>query len=443
MKVNLQVNDDTESAQVENNVDTSTAENEFLNMDEEEEPSEPRVTSSDDVTMGLTREAQLDEINLPGERPQPTMSVIDEEEERTRESEDGNQVNNQDLHEQDSETNNDSLQGSSSNTHTSENAPNVVRSPMLLLEDVSQILDRYSLEDKSPNRTKRRSKSKAPENGAEANKETVLLLPRLILERITVKGCKTSKASFHTSTPSRSPSSKSTNEKEQNCVKSVSETSGNESEDTLGYRHTHDGQMVETEDTPRSRESSEKFFMRLLGEDPLEGPSWLFDSHNKPRQGRIADEILERKRRSSSLRIKAQLGECSKHLDLKFQKAAKHRGSQGSPFATPPRKSGPRTPETSKADGNAVVSIHQSRDYQEPSPLGSSHRRKASATSTTERLPRSDKSQRIDTEAPSQRPRRRAATAAIQALKEQSNAKKARNDGPNNHVNPHSKNSKR
>merc|ERR1712172_162561 len=116
--------------------------------------------------------------------------------------------------------------------------------------------------------------------------ETVLLFPRLVLERIRL-------------TPSTRPSSRRQSEDSSNRAQSPVQGSS-----TIPQQ---------APDTPRSRESFEDFTRRIGGLDPMEGPSWLFSDaeiNNGPRQTKSRDE----KRKENSL--KARLSSASRKLSI-------------------------------------------------------------------------------------------------------------------------------
>jgi len=116
--------------------------------------------------------------------------------------------------------------------------------------------------------------------------ETVLLFPRLVLERIRL-------------TPSTRPSSRRQSEDSSNRAPSPVQGSS-----TIPQQ---------APDTPRSRESFEDFTRRIGGLDPMEGPSWLFSDaeiNNGPRQTKSRDE----KRKENSL--KARLSSASRKLSI-------------------------------------------------------------------------------------------------------------------------------
>merc|ERR1712166_1068425 len=115
--------------------------------------------------------------------------------------------------------------------------------------------------------------------------ETVLLFPRLVLERIRL-------------TPTTRPSSRRQSEDSSNRAPSPVQGSS-----TIPQQ---------APDTPRSRESFEDFTRRSFL-DPMEGPSWLFsdaDINNGPRQTKSRDE----KRKENSL--KARLSSASRKLSI-------------------------------------------------------------------------------------------------------------------------------
>jgi len=121
--------------------------------------------------------------------------------------------------------------------------------------------------------------------------ETVLLFPRLVLERIRL-------------TPTRSSSiasrRQSTGEEVPN--RTPSPTPG-----------TSTTSAQQEPDSPRTRESFEDFTRRMGSLDPMEGPSWLFsdnDINNGPKQTKSRDE----KRKENSL--KARLSSASRKLSI-------------------------------------------------------------------------------------------------------------------------------
>jgi len=120
--------------------------------------------------------------------------------------------------------------------------------------------------------------------------ETVLLFPRLVLERIRLTPTRPS------SIGSRRPS--------------AGEEVPNRTPSPVPGTSTATPQQAP--DTPRSRESFEDFTRRMGSLDPMEGPSWLFsdDINNGPRQTKSRDE----KRKENSL--KARFSSASRKLSI-------------------------------------------------------------------------------------------------------------------------------
>ena len=208
------------------------------------------------------------------------------------------------------------------------------------------------------------------------------------------------------------------------------------------------------DETPKGRESSGEFARRLMA-DPLEGPSWLFADDEQQEQpeagGRLAKEIMARKQRSSSIALKAKVGDCSRKLQLvddedhdgrgeKSKKTvqfeeANDTGSTVDVFATP---TGPVTPEedggSSSARTTPIISSpsHQASSSASTTPMeaGSSTPSTAASTPCPEDEAIGDPRPSLDDDGGAARPRRRAAAAASSSLKEPAlNKKMSRGPG--------------
>ena len=140
--------------------------------------------------------------------------------------------------------------------------------------------------------------------------ETVLLFPRLVLERIRL-----------TPTRSSSISSRRASAGEEVTDRTLSPTP-----------RTSTASPQQEPDTPRSRESFGDFSRRMGGLDPMEGPSWLFsdnDVNNGPKHTKSRDE----KRKENSL--KARLSSASRKLSIEPENEEENRLEEELPLPLP------------------------------------------------------------------------------------------------------------
>ena len=220
-------------------------------------------------------------------------------------------------------------------------------SPVVLLHDASDLLSQYNLQtthDSSGDESDREDGNivedvESTDEDTSGGPETVLLMPRLVLERVKLKDVRKSgkkslvKSSQHSDSreprspgpsPSRRetfvvPQSRQTAAVPQAIMKTFSKNYKEPTEENSGAdKSPPPVSEPASESTPTTRESAEAFAQRLLGEDPLEGPSWLFDDQPRDqiqRPARRGQLGYDRKKRSS-ITMKTQLEGCSKKLDM-------------------------------------------------------------------------------------------------------------------------------
>lgn len=248
-------------------------------------------------------------------------------------------------------------------------------SPVVLLENVNDLLDQYNLQnlpasdesasdengeddetDPSDEDDDDVAQERQKKHGSDAGRkdEVVLLMPtcRLVLERVKLserrRSSKSSEGASRLSTSSqvsmkkrisdvppnllsgittqrgKKTSSEKWNHSTQTCEADSSSNMMNvpsdaestrleaKSPETSNLRESHQSELSET---PLTSESLEEFTARMCNMDPMEGPSWLFTDDDEVTPGRRSQEVVARKKRSS-ISLRAQIGDCSKKLDL-------------------------------------------------------------------------------------------------------------------------------
>lgn len=146
-------------------------------------------------------------------------------------------------------------------------APQGNLSPVVLLEDVSGLIESFHVEERS----RRSDPASATSTDEPNNGETVLLVPRLVLERVTL-------------TPGRSVAASSATPSSA----SVAATPVKIDPEPEGKNPKEEKPPVSAEqpidDTPIQRETNTEFMERMLNIDAMEGPSWMFEEDDSPQR---------------------------------------------------------------------------------------------------------------------------------------------------------------
>jgi len=195
-------------------------------------------------------------------------------------------------------------------------------SPIVLLDDMSGLLAHYSVrvEDQDGD-----GDEDVGEVGDSSNVE--LLVPRLVLERVTVGGRRSSspkKKGKHNKVAKNDKvsssrvlfpddeydqASRETLEKggESRQKAAGGESAAKKSQIPLTFAAVATSSSGKPKEkkvkeviSPGTSESQNDFTRRLLNVDPLEGPSWLFESNNKAKTTRLAKDILSRIKQSET-----------------------------------------------------------------------------------------------------------------------------------------------
>ncbi|TRY68569.1 hypothetical protein TCAL_06918 [Tigriopus californicus] len=107
----------------------------------------------------------------------------------------------------------------------------------------------------------------------------------------------------------------------------------------------------EQSETPLTSESLEEFTARMCNMDPMEGPSWLFTDDDEVTPGRRSREVVARKKRSS-VSLRAQIGDCSKKLDLDHDE--ENAEVDNTPVSKKPEQNGATSVQPSKSRKRTV-----------------------------------------------------------------------------------------
>lgn len=314
-----------------------------------------------------------------------------------------------------------------------------LNSPVVLLNDVSSLLDQYDLRPETEDEddggeedeemlSKDLSNRINEDNVDEARGSTtpkgkqkmMVLVPRLVLESIPLSAKSPRKSKSSPFKAQSTPKSANRESKISMKVEKMRSSGKNINSENSSPNNTVSSTTEELNDTPKTTKKT------TTGGNPMEGPSWLFGTNNKPKNSPLAKQILQRIRTSTvSLRSDVDLEAegLEDETDFEFtddneKLKAKNPGG---------KKASNRKRKTTTASGTPNEDEKATKRQKRVTFHATKTCTPEATTVKTESTPKATES---DNNTPtSSRPRRRAA-AAISSFKEPSLTAKVRQGDP-------------